>query len=157
MLWPCLVRSPRALAPDLWGERARGDLSGCWAADDWSDHKKEEDARRECLREKLAGPVSPTIWQWVLGARGWEKSPDLDHQLQRPQRRSWTVSKLGTEVQVEGTGGSKLRMSQGLSSLLRRKEWSLTLHSSFATLNKSLNSLTGSSVLYKVEAVITVL
>ena len=111
----------------------------------------------ESIWEKPAGPVSPTVWQWVLGARGWERSPDLDHQLQRPQRRLWTVSKLGTDVQVEVTGGSKLRMSQGLSSLLRRKEWSLTLRSSFAALNKSLTSLTGSSVLYKVEAVITVL
>lgn len=40
------------------------------------------------------------------------------------------------------TGGSRQRMSQrllSLSSLLRRKEWSLPPHSHFAALNKSLH------------------
>ena len=58
-------------SPGSWsvrGQRTRGDLSGCWVADYWSDHKKEEDAKRESLREKPAGPVSPTIY--LTASRG---------------------------------------------------------------------------------------
>lgn len=150
------------------GERTRGDLSGCWVADYWSDHRKEEDAWREsrgeagrarvtCHLSESPGGVGmgEECWPWPLATEASEVEQvtncfQAGHRGPggRTERRCLTQEGAGRGCHSDSrlsplSWGGKSEACLHIPAL---PPW--TSHSTL---------LTGICVLYKVNAVIPVL